>query len=159
LSGPLRGPRIALLICGAVVALDQGSKAVVNAHVVYGDQVDVLPLLAITNTQNRGIAFGLAGGASPALIGVTVVAVVGLLGFLLLQVKGPWIWLAGGLLLGGALGNLADRVREGAVTDFIDLPLWPTFNLADVAIVAGVIALLFAHEREGTGPKPNARGG
>jgi signal peptidase II len=155
----LGGPRIALLICGAVVAIDQGAKALVNGEVAHGDRVHVLPFLAITNTENRGIAFGLAGGASPALIGLTVVAVVGLLGFLLIQLKGPGIWIAGGLLVGGALGNLADRVRDGGVTDFIDLPLWPTFNLADVAIVAGVIALLFAHEGQRADPKPDARTG
>jgi len=58
----------------------------------------------------------------------------------------PLLWLATGLLLGGALGNLLDRLRDDAVTDFIDLPLWPAFNLADVSITAGVLVLLAALE-------------
>ena len=59
----------------------------------------------------------------------------------------PHVWLPTGLLLGGALGNVIDRVRDGAVTDFIKLPGWPAFNLADVAITAGVLALLYVLER------------
>ena len=58
---------------------------------------------------------------------------------------------AAGLLVGGALGNLADRAREGAVTDCIELPAWPTFNLADMAIIAGVLLLLLTYEREPEG--------
>ena len=63
--------------------------------------------------------------------------------------RGWLVWLPAALLIGGALGNLADRVRDGAVTDFISLPLWPTFNLADLAIVVGVLLLLFDVERSG----------
>ena len=59
------------------------------------------------------------------------------------------MWIAVGLVGGGALGNLIDRVRAGEVTDFIDLPRWPPFNLADVAIVAGVILLAAIYLREG----------
>ena len=58
------------------------------------------------------------------------------------------MWVAIGLLAGGAVGNLADRVRAGAVTDFIDLPPWPPFNLADVAITAGVLLLVLIYLRE-----------
>ena len=61
------------------------------------------------------------------------------------------VWLPAALLVGGALGNLADRARDGAVTDFIDLSLWPTFNLADVAIVLGVLLLLWNVERAEVG--------
>jgi signal peptidase II len=86
------------------------------------------------------------------LIGATLVVLVGFLVFLTFRDEAPeMIWLPAGLLVGGALGNLADRVREGAVTDFVDLPLWPTFNLADVAIVAGVVLLLLTAERGGAG--------
>jgi signal peptidase II len=146
-----------LLICGAVVALDQITKQLVDSRVDLGERSEILPFLAIANSRNHGIAFGLAGGASPLLIAGTVIVVVGLLAFLMLQVHGIAIWIAGGLLVGGALANLSDRVREGAVIDFIDLPVWPTFNLADVAIVAGVVALLFAHERERPGPSDDGK--
>jgi signal peptidase II len=88
------------------------------------------------------------GDISAALIGVTIVLLVGLLVFLALRADGGWlVWVPAALLVGGALGNLADRVRDGAVIDFIDLPLWPTFNLADVAITTGVLLLLLDVER------------
>jgi signal peptidase II len=132
-----------------VVAIDQGSKAIATSLVSRGDRVEVLPFLHIENVRNKGVAFGLGGDISAVLIGATIVALIGLLVYLAARGRGGvLVWLPAALLIGGALGNLADRVRDGAVTDFIDLPLWPTFNLADVAIVAGVVALLFAHEHE-----------
>jgi signal peptidase II len=138
----------ALAACGVVVAVDQGTKAMANSLVDRGDRVEVLPFLAFQNVRNEGVAFGLGGDISAVVIGVTIVVLLGLLVFLAARARTGWqIWLPAGLLIGGALGNLADRVRDGAVTDFIDLPLWPTFNLADVAIVAGVILLLFDVER------------
>jgi signal peptidase II len=138
----------ALAACGAVVAIDQGSKAIATSLVTRGDRAEVLPFLAIENVRNKGVAFGLGGDISAFLIGATVVVLLGLLAFLATRARSGWlVWAPAGLLIGGALGNLADRVRDGAVTDFIDLPLWPTFNLADVAIVAGVLLLLVDVER------------
>jgi len=143
---PLLVPGLAA--CGAVVALDQGTKALATSLVDRGDRVEVLPFLAFENVRNKGVAFGLGGDISAVLIGATIVLLVGLLVFLAFRGGGGWlVWLPAALLLGGALGNLADRVRDGAVTDFIDLPLWPTFNLADVAITAGVLLLLLDVER------------
>jgi signal peptidase II len=137
-----------LAACGVVVAFDQGSKALATSVVDRGDRVEVLPFLAFENVRNKGVAFGLGGDISAALIGVTIVLLVGLLVFLALRADGGWlVWLPAALLVGGALGNLADRVRDGAVIDFIELPLWPTFNLADVAITAGVLLLLLDVER------------
>jgi signal peptidase II len=141
-----------LAACGLVVAIDQGSKALVTALVDRGDRVEVLPFLAFENVRNKGVAFGLGGDISAALIGVTIVVLVGMLVFLAFRGGSGWlVWLPAALLLGGALGNLADRVRDGAVIDFIDLPLWPTFNLADVAITVGVLLLLLDVERSETG--------
>ena len=143
---PLLVPGLAA--CGAVVALDQGTKALATSLVDRGDRVEVLPFLAFENVRNKGVAFGLGGDISAVLIGATIVLLVGLLVFLAFRRGGGWlVWLPAALLLGGALGNLADRVRDGAVTDFIDLPLWPTFNLADVAITTGVLLLLLDVER------------
>jgi signal peptidase II len=137
-----------------VVVLDQGTKALATSLVDRGDRVEILPFLHLENVRNEGVAFGLGGDISAALIGVTIVALVGLLVFLALRGGGGWgVWLPAALLLGGALGNLADRVRDGAVTDFIDLPLWPTFNLADVAITLGVLLLLLDVERSEKGNK------
>lgn len=137
----------ALLVCGAVLAIDQAGKAMVRAQISRGDEVELLPFLDLTNTRNRGIAFGLAGEVPPALIAAMIVALIAVLGYLSLREQGsPLVWLPAGLLVGGALGNLIDRVREGAVTDFIDLPAWPTFNLADAAITLGVTMLVLLPE-------------
>lgn len=166
----MRDRALALLVpglaaCGAIVALDQGTKALATSLVDRGDRVEVTPFLAFENVRNEGVAFGLGGDISAALIGATIVLLVGMLVFLALRGDGGWlVWLPAALLLGGALGNLADRVRDGAVIDFIDLPLWPTFNLADVAITVGVLLLLLDVERSSTrgGSRrepPDSRGG
>jgi signal peptidase II len=138
----------ALAACGVVVVLDQGSKALATSLVSRGERVEVLPFLHIADVRNKGVAFGLGGDISAFLIGATILVLTGLLVFLATRDRGGWrVWLPAALLIGGALGNLADRVRDGAVTDFIDLPLWPTFNLADIAIVLGVLLLLLDVER------------
>jgi signal peptidase II len=138
----------ALAACGVVVAVDQGTKALATSLVDRGERVEVLPFLALENVRNKGVAFGLGDDISAVVVGATVVVLLGLLVFLASRSRTGWpIWLPAALLIGGALGNLADRVRDGAVIDFIDLPLWPTFNLADVSIVVGVLLLLFEVER------------
>jgi signal peptidase II len=139
----------------AVVALDQAAKAAVRANIERGGSVEVLPFLHLENTRNQGVAFGLAGDVSPLLIGAALVSLLGLLAYLgsRSRSRGWAVWLPAGLLIGGALGNLIDRVRDDAVTDFIELPAWPTFNLADTAIVIGVALLIFAPERNRS-PEP-----
>ena len=88
---------------------------------------------------------------------LVVLALIALLAYFATHASRPLIWLPTGLLLGGALGNLLDRVRTGSVTDFIQLPLgWPPFNLADVSIVLGVALLLFVIESPGN-PRPKPR--
>jgi signal peptidase II len=138
----------ALAACGVIVALDQGTKALATSLVERGDRVEVLPFLAFENARNEGIAFGIGGDISAVIIGATIVLLLGFLVFLAFRGGTGWlVWLPAALLIGGALGNLADRVRDGAVIDFINVPLWPTFNLADVAITVGVLLLLIDVER------------
>ena len=135
-----------------VVSLDQATKQIAIAKVERGDSVNVFLGLDITNTRNSGVAFGqLQDGG--ALIGVLIaVALAGLLAYFAAHAGQSWLWLPAGLLLGGAIGNLIDRVREGAVIDFIDPIAWPAFNVADMCIVAGVLALLYVVEtRPGEG--------
>jgi signal peptidase II len=132
----------ALALAGVVVALDQASKAAATAAVERGHTTELLPFLSLANVRNRGIAFGVFTDASALLIGVTIVILIGVLVFVTRGGTGPRVWVSSGLLVGGALGNLTDRVRIGAVVDFVDLPIWPTFNLADAAIVAGVLCLV-----------------
>ncbi|HEX8753583.1 MAG TPA: signal peptidase II, partial [Solirubrobacterales bacterium] len=127
---------------GVALAADQAAKAAVEAHVTVGQKIEVLGPLKLTLSHNSGVAFGLAGGAGTGLVLVTAIA-LGVIGFLFARdPTRPWMWVAAGLLAGGALGNLTDRIRADAVTDFIDLPSWPAFNLADVCITAGVVLLV-----------------
>jgi signal peptidase II len=135
-------------LCALVIAADQAAKAAIEANLVIGQQVEVLGPLELTLSHNRGVAFGLAGGAGTGLVLVTVVALAVVVYLFARNPTRPWMWVAAGLVAGGALGNLIDRVRAGAVTDFIDLPPWPPFNLADMAITFGVIALVLLYLRD-----------
>jgi signal peptidase II len=140
------GPAGAAATAGLVVALDQATKQLAVSQIDRGDQVSVLPGLDLTHARNTGVAFGALedGGLVVAiLIGLSLALLVG---YFVVHRDMPWLWLPVGLLLGGALGNLADRAREGAVTDFIDPVAWPAFNLADACIVVGVLALLYVVE-------------
>jgi signal peptidase II len=135
-------------LCGIVVILDQAAKALVEAHLTPGQDVDVLGPLAITLSHNSGVAFGLASGGGTRLVLVTLLA-LGVVTYLFVRDPDrPWMWIATGLLAGGALGNLADRIRADAVTDYVTIASWPTFNLADVAVTAGVLLLAFSYLRE-----------
>jgi len=140
------GPAAAIATAGVFVALDQATKQLVVANIDRGEDVKVFFGLDLTNTRNTGVAFGAFQGAGllvAILIGVSLML---LLGYFVLHREMPLLWLPVGLLLGGALGNLADRARDGAVIDFIDPARWPAFNLADACIVIGVLMLLWVVE-------------
>jgi signal peptidase II len=131
-----------------VLAADQAAKAAVEAHIVVGEYVEVLGPVELTLSHNSGVAFGLAGGAGVKLVLVTALA-LGVIGYLFARNPlRPGMWLAVGLLAGGALGNLVDRLRHDAVTDFIAVGSWPPFNLADVSITLGVFLLVFFYLRD-----------
>ncbi|HTU14241.1 MAG TPA: signal peptidase II [Solirubrobacterales bacterium] len=129
------------LIAVAVVAVDQITKAAVTEEIARGEKVDVIGPLQFTLTYNDGVAFGLAGGGGIFVILLSMVALVALGVFVGSAPERTGTWLAGGLILGGAVGNLIDRIRIGHVTDFVLLPNWPAFNLADCAITVGVVIL------------------
>jgi signal peptidase II len=125
------------------VGLDQLTKQLAVNHVERGAPVEVIFGLKLSNVRNSGVAFGLLGGAGDAVVvTLTCGALALLVAYFAVHAARPGLWLAVGLIAGGAVGNLADRVRIGAAIDFIDPPLWPAFNLADIAIVAGVGLLL-----------------
>jgi signal peptidase II len=146
--GATRAWGLAGAICAVVALLDQVAKAVIEDQIVLGEKVDVLGPLKLTLSHNEGVAFGLAGGSGAPLVAVTILALGVVLYLFSRNPARPMMWIATGLLAGGAIGNLIDRVRAGAVTDFIELPHWPPFNLADCAISAGVILLVFIYLRE-----------
>jgi len=124
------------------VVLDQVSKGIVRAEVQPGERIDLFAGVELVRVANSGIAFGMFEDAGAIVLVISAVAFAGLLGLFLISAERPGLWLPIGLLAGGAIGNLVDRVREGAVTDFIDPPSWPAFNLADIEITTGVIILV-----------------
>jgi signal peptidase II len=146
-----RAWRRAGALCVLVVALDQAAKALIEAHLVPGEHVDVLGPLGFTLAHNRGVAFGLASGGGTALVALTVAALIFVGVLFARDPTRPWMWVAFGLLAGGAIGNLADRVRAGAVTDYVDMLSWPPFNLADVAVTLGVVVLALSYLGEADG--------
>ena len=108
----------------------------------------MLPGVELVDTRNHGVAFGFLPGDHVAVTVVIGLALFALLAYFARHSGRPWIWLPTGMLLGGALGNIIDRLRDGSVTDFVKLPLgWPPFNLADVSITLGVLLLLLVVER------------
>lgn len=158
----LRAWAYAISLATLVVVIDQVTKTVIEHNLVVGERVDVVGPLQLTNVGNTGIAFGLAGGGGIAIVLLTIVALILILAVFARDPRRPGVWPAVGLLIGGAAGNLIDRVAHGAVTDFIKLPAWPSFNVADIAITIGVILLAWSFLREpapSTGSRPTTSDG
>jgi signal peptidase II len=132
----------ALLVVAVVLAVDQISKAIVRAEIARGDSIEIFSFLHLVNTRNEGIAFGGLGGSSLVLV-LVAVALVGIVAVFNAHATRRLAWLPAGLLLGGALGNIIDRIHDSGVTDFIKFPHWPQFNVADIAITIGVLSLFF----------------
>jgi signal peptidase II len=133
---------LALVAVAAIVA-DQVTKHVVSSQLALDEEIEIVGPFSIHHVQNSGIAFGLFPDATAAVIAITTVAVAWMLVFFARGgARHPVLPVALGLLLGGSISNLVDRVRLGHVTDFLDLRYWPAFNLADVCIVVGVVLLL-----------------
>jgi signal peptidase II len=137
------------VVAAGVLALDQATKAIVRGSIPRGGREELLPFLDLVHTRNSGVAFGALAGGGVIVTVVIAVALVALVAYFATHVHRPLAWMPTGMLLGGALGNVVDRVRDGAVTDFVKVPYWPAFNVADTSITLGVIALLFVIERDG----------
>lgn len=139
----------AVLASAAVgaLAVDIATKAAAAAWLADGP-VQLGPLLTLRLVRNRGLAFGVAA-AAPTPVVLAVTAAVALTIAVLAWRGGLGAPLPAGLIVGGALANVADRATGGSVVDFLDVGRWPTFNLADVFLVAGMAILLVAAGREG----------
>ena len=132
----------------AVLALaaDQTLKALVPKSVALGEETVVAGPLSLTHVRNSGIAFGLFPNWTSAIAVLTgVVVAILLVHFARSGADNPLLPVALGLLAGGSISNLADRIRLGYVTDYLHFEYWPSFNLADTFIVAGVGCLLAAY--------------
>jgi len=136
------------LVLAAVLLVDQVTKAVVRDRIGLGSDVDLVLGARLVHVRNEGVAFGLAAGGQTLVLAMVALALLALVLYFATHSSRGLIWLPTGLLVGGALGNIVDRVREGAVTDFLKVPYWPAFNVADIAITTGVIALVLVLERE-----------
>ena len=150
-AGPTHWIGLTAIVLAAVAA-DQLTKHIVTGRLSLDAGVHVIGPLWIHHVQNSGIAFGLFSSATPVVIVLTAIAVTWMLVFFARSgARHPVLPVALGLVIGGSLSNLLDRIRLGYVTDFLDLRFWPAFNLADSFIVIGVAILLgtlLAAERE-----------
>ena len=136
---------VALVLALAVFVLDQGLKAIVQGVMSPGESIPVIPgFLSITYIRNAGGAFGILGGSQVLLLIGSAVAVGVVLWMLIAGQRSRLATLACGLILGGAAGNLLDRLTTGEVTDYVHFSFWYVFNAADAAITVGVIALLLS---------------
>jgi signal peptidase II len=142
--------RTALLtavVAVAVIVADQVTKAIVRSEISRVEEIDLVLGIKLIHTRNTGVAFSLFSGGGPLIVIIAILALGALLAFFLTHLHRPLVWLPTGLFLGGAAGNLIDRVRLGAVTDFIKIPHWPAFNVADICITFGVLTLVWVLER------------
>jgi signal peptidase II len=156
-AGPLQWAGLASVALAAVAA-DQVTKHVVTHQLGLDESVRVLGPLSLHHVQNSGIAFALFSSATAAVTVVTAAAVVWMVVFFARSgSRHPVLPAALGLLIGGSLSNLVDRIRLGHVTDFIDIRHWPSFNLADSFIVVGVAILLAALVASDQMPDPPRR--
>jgi signal peptidase II len=137
----------AALVAIAVIVADQATKAIVRDDIGPFEQIRVLPGIKLVHTENTGVAFSVLSGGGPLVVIVAILALGALLAFFFTHLGRRLVWLPTGLLLGGAAGNLIDRVRAGGVTDFIKLPHWPAFNVADIGVTVGVILLVVVLEK------------
>ena len=139
---------LAGLVAIAVVGADQLSKRAIEHSITPGEEKGVFPGVQLVNTRNHGVAFGFLPGSHVAVTVLIGLALALLIGYFATHSSMPLIWLPTGMLIGGALGNILDRVRAGSVTDFIKLPLgWPPFNLADASITLGILILFLLIDR------------
>ena len=128
-----------LAVAAAAVVADQLTKQVVGRTLAVGESVEVLGPFSIHHVENSGIAFGLFASRTTIVIAITAIAVGLMIWFFARSGRRhPLLPVALGLVLGGSVANLIDRIRLGHVTDFLDFTAWPAFNLADIFIVVGV---------------------
>ena len=137
----------ALVAVGVIVA-DQLSKAIVRGRISRFEEHELVLGIKLINTRNTGVAFSMFSGGGPLVVIIAFVALGALLAFFFTHLHKRLVWLPTGLLIGGAAGNLIDRLRLGAVTDFIKLPHWPAFNVADICVTLGVISLIYVLEKD-----------
>jgi signal peptidase II len=137
----------AAIVCAVVIALDQLTKHTLGTWIRPGQVRHVIPGLELVYERNTGVAFSFLTNTGAIVYLVTAVALIALIALLVARPSQRLLWLPIGMFAGGAAGNLIDRVARGSVIDFIQLPHWPAFNVADTCITLGVIILVLVAER------------
>jgi signal peptidase II len=146
-SRRVRPVALAVALMVVVIVADRITKHIVRGDIGFDQTRKVIPgVVQLVHYRNTGVAFDFLSGGGALVIVITLLALLALVVFFARQPERRGAWVPTGLLLGGALGNLLDRVIDGSVTDFIKFPDWPAFNVADIAITFGVIALLWVLE-------------
>jgi signal peptidase II len=135
---------VAGLAAAAALALDLITKAMAEARLPLGEFREVVPFLGLERTMNTGAAFGLFAGRPGLILVARVLALAVVVVYLFFEIRPLLSGVAAGVLVGGSIGNIVDQVTKGYVTDFLKLPWWPNFNLADVFIVVGTGLLLLS---------------
>jgi len=140
----MKKPAYILFIVLSVIALDQITKFLIIGYLPLFDSIEILPFLHIVNIRNTGAAFGMFKSlGSSFFIGISVIAIIFVTNLLIRNIYNS---LGLSLVLGGAIGNLIDRILYGKVVDFIDFSIgsyhWPSFNVADSALTVGIILIL-----------------
>ena len=131
-------------------ALDQLTKLIVRAGIEPGERIDLIAGVGLVRARNEGIAFGFFPGNRAVVATLTVVALAVIAGALVrLTRQSLAVAFGGGLLVGGSVGNLLDRLIHGGVTDFIDPPAFPAFNMADAGITVGAVIIALGLLRAG----------
>ena len=145
-KGGLKAPLLALSIASSVFLLDRLTKVIISNYVSFGHSIGVIPnIFHITLIFNKAAAFGLFGHNRIIFAAVAIVAIAVIVIYIFKArkgVKSSILASALGLILGGAAGNLFDRIRFGYVIDFLDLRVWPVFNIADSCITIGALILV-----------------
>ncbi len=132
-----------VVVTAICTALALWTTYLVEQRLVLGEVRQILPFLSLQRSANSGVAFGLLGGRMAVILPANAVAILVVLVYVYMERRPVLAGIAGGLIIGGSLGNIIQRVTgDGDVTDFLKFPYWPNFNLPDVFIVAG-IALVF----------------
>jgi signal peptidase II len=139
---------LAALVAGGAIVADQVTKIIVRDEISRFEEHELLLGIKLINTRNTGVAFSMFSGGGPLVVIIALIALGALVAFFVTHLHRRLVWLPTGLLIGGAAGNLIDRIRLGAVTDFIKVPHWPAFNVADICVTLGVIALIWVLEKE-----------
>jgi len=144
-----RALALAALTTVLVLVVDQAAKALVRHTMGPLETRDLLgDTVRLVHVENHGVAFGRFSGNAVIVGALVALALIALIAYFATHLDTPLVWLPTGLLIGGALGNVIDRITVGPVTDFVKLPHWPAFNIADICITAGVVILLIVVERD-----------